>query len=81
MVLGRFSEMALSPALLLGFRHIIHQMKAYNFFSITPCDSTGSCFGLKDRHRAAICPGFAGTIPDSVPCPGCPGWRLICPGF
>ena len=51
MVLGRFSEMALSPALLLGFRHIIHQMKAYNFFSINRCDSTGSCFGLKDRRQ------------------------------
>ena len=30
-------------------------------------------------HRAANCPGFAGTIPDFEPCPGCPGKRLNVP--
>ena len=30
MVGGRYSKTALSSALLLGFRHIIHQIKAYD---------------------------------------------------
>ena len=41
------------------------------------CGDNPRCF----IGRAAKCPGFPGTVPDFVPCPGCPGKRLQCPGF